>query len=158
MSTGAFDGEFTVLVVEDGDEYLDNLSLTVPGPSYLQAHDCAEALTLLAEAPVRLLYLDMRFDRIERTRLVGDHAALTRKHNGDPERAYRYLANNQGLFILHMLAQAGHGLLPTILAYDFSRELARFAHLQARHPGLTWVPDAITPGAIRDRMQRLLVP
>ena len=29
----------TVLIVEDGNEYLDNLSRFVLGPAYLQAHD-----------------------------------------------------------------------------------------------------------------------
>lgn len=152
----AMDADWTVLVIEDGDEYLDNLRLTVPGPTYRQVHDGTAALTLLADEPVSLVYLDMRFDRIPREHLLGDVESLLDRHNGERERAYRFLANNQGLFILHALAEAGHAQLPTILAYDFSREQRRFDHLRARHPGLTWVPDAITPEAIRDRMRRLL--
>ncbi len=34
----------TVLIVEDGDEYLCNLSLLVKGPRYLQAHCAADAV------------------------------------------------------------------------------------------------------------------
>jgi len=148
-------GDWTVLIVEDGDEYLDNLRLTVPGPRYLQAHDGQRALSLLQQEVVSLVYLDMRFDRIERAQLLGDHTATMAKHNGNGERAWRFLANNQGLYILHALAEAGHAQLPTILAYDFSREQRRFDHLSARHDRLTWVPDAITPDEIRDRMRRL---
>lgn len=151
----SFADDWRVLIIEDGDEYLDNLQLTVPGPQYLQAHHGAEALDILSQHDIELVYLDMRFDRIAREHLLGDHAALVSKHNGNEERAWRFLANNQGLYILHAIAEGGHAQLPTILAYDFSREQRRFDHLCRRHTRLTWVPDAITPDEIRDRMQRL---
>jgi hypothetical protein len=145
-----------VLIVEDGDEYLENLSRFAPGPRYLQAHSGAEALRLLAAHQVALVYLDMRFDRIPERDLVGDRASVERSHGGDAARALRYLARNQGLFILQALRAAGHGALPAILAYDFSSEGARFERLVAQHPRLTWVPDAITPDEIRARIERLL--
>ena len=144
-----------ILIVEDGDEYLENLERFVAGPRYLQAHSGAEALAVLAEQPVSLIYLDMRFDRIDREALLGDRDKAVRDNNGDPVRAWRFLADNQGLFILGALREAGHGELPVILAYDFSREPDRFKHLAARHPSLTWVPDAVTPDEIRARMERL---
>ncbi len=106
----------TVLIVEDGDEYLENLSRFVPGPTYLQAHSGAEALAFLGSREVDLLYLDMRFDRIPRGDLLRDHAAATREHNGDPERAWRHLQNNQGLYVLDALSKAGHRELPVVLA------------------------------------------
>lgn len=139
----------TVLIVEDGDEYRENLSRFVPGPRYLQARSGAAALEALGRERVDLVYLDMRFDRIPRSDLLGDHAAATREQNGDPLRAWRYLENNQGLFILDALSRAGHGDLPVILAYDFSREGARLRHLQKRYPRLRWVSDAVTPEEIR---------
>ncbi len=142
----------TVLIVEDGDEYLENLSRFVPGPTYRQVRSGAAALSALSGGDVDLVYLDMRFDRIPRGDLLGDHAAATREHNGDPLRGWRYLENNQGLFVLNALHAAGYGGLPVILAYDFSREAARLKHLQARYPRLSWVPDAVTPEAIRERM------
>lgn len=142
----------TVLIVEDGDEYRENLSRFVPGPTYVQARSGAAALETLAARPVDLIYLDMRFDRIPRADLLGDHAAATREHNGDPLRGWRYLENNQGLFVLDALHAAGYGDRPVILAYDFSRELKRLGHLQKRYPRLLWVPDAVTPDEIRARM------
>lgn len=145
----------TVLIIEDGDEYKDNLTRFVPGPRYLQAHSAAEALALLAAEPVELVYLDMRFDRIPRADLAGDHAAATREHNGDPERGWRYLATHQGLFVLDALRRAGFAALPVILSYDFSREPARAAHLSRLYPNLRWVRDAVTPEEIRDLMETL---
>ena len=145
-----------VLVVEDGDEYLDNLSRFVTGPVYVQVHDGAAAVAELAKGEVDLVYLDMRFDRIPREDLLGDHAAAAEQHNGDSKRAWRYLQNHQGLFILDAIRRAGGGGIPVILAYDFSREGARLSHLQKSHPRLWWVPDAVTPDEIRDLMDRAL--
>jgi len=146
----------TVLVLEDGDEYLDNLSRFVPGPRYVQAHDGGSALALLQAGPVHLVYLDMRFDRIARDRLLGDIDAATRDHGGDVERAWRSLANHQGLYLLAALREAGWATLPVLLAYDFSREPARVAFLQKQHPALAWLPDAVTPDEIRLRIGSLL--
>jgi len=148
--------EPTVLIVEDGDEYLENLSRFVAGPSYVQAHSGAEAIEILASSDIDLIYLDMRFDRIPTADLLGDHAAATREHNGDPIRAWRHLQMNQGLYILDALRREGHGQLPVILAYDFSRERKRYEHLVKQHPTLRWVPDAVTPTEIRELMNQLL--
>ena len=145
----------TVVIIEDGDEYRDSLTRFVPGPRYLQAHAAQEALSMLAEQPVDLVYLDMRFDRIPRADLAGDHADATREHNGDPERGWRYLATHQGLFVLDALRRAGHGRIPVILSYDFSREAARAANLMRVYPNLRWVKDAVTPEEIRELMEAL---
>jgi DNA-binding response OmpR family regulator len=146
----------TVLIVEDGDEYLDNLSHFAPGPRYLQAHGGAQALAVLAAERVDLIYLDMRFDRIPEADLLGDRAAVARREGQDAGKVTRYLARNQGLYILEALRAAGHVQLPVILAYDFTSEPRRIAHLVRVHPSLTWVPDAITPDEIRARLARLL--
>jgi len=145
----------TVLIIEDGDEYRDNLTRFVPGPAYQQAHSGAEALALLAQGPVDLIYLDMRFDRIPRGELLGDHATATREHSGDPERAWRYLETNQGLFVLDALRKSGFGDIPVILSYDFAREPQRAAHLMKVHPSLRWVRDAVTPEEIAALMDEL---
>jgi hypothetical protein len=145
-----------VLIVEDGDEYLDNLSRFVPGPRYLQAHGAGRALQLLGAHAIDVVYLDMRFDRLPSEQLVGDLARVTREQGGDATRALRHLANHQGLYILQALREHGYAALPVILAYDFSREPRRFEHLKQQHPSLTWVPDVISPDEIRARIARLL--
>ena len=145
-----------VLIVEDGNEYLESLTRFVRGPAYVQAHNGREALQILASRRVDLVYLDMRFDRIPDADLMGDHAAATREHNGDPVRALKHLQNNQGLFILDALERAGLRDTPVILAYDFSRQHKRYENLLRAHPTLRWVPDAVTPGEIRELMDDLL--
>ena len=144
-----------VLIVEDGNEYLENLSRFVPEPNYLQTHNGPEALTALQHGGIDLIYLDMRFDRIPLSDLLGDHVAATRQQNGDPARAWRYLQNNQGLYILDHLARNGFANHPTIISYDFSREARRFQFLQQKHPHLGWVADAVTPDEIRHLMLEL---
>lgn len=143
-----------ILIVEDGDEYLDSLSRFVPGPRYLQARSAAAAVELLQQWDVELIYLDMRFDRIPLDDLVGDHAAATRARNGDATRGWRLLQNNQGLYILDALNSAGFGDRPTIISYDFSREPARWRRLAARYPALTWVADTLGPEDVRRTMLR----
>ena len=145
-----------VLIVEDGDEYLESLTRFVRGPEYLQAHNGRDAVRLLETREVDIVYLDMRFDRIPDSELMGDHVAATREHNGDPVRARKHLQNNQGLFILDALEGAGFGAVPVILAYDFSRQHKRYENLLRRHPTLRWVPDAVTPAEIRTLMEDLI--
>jgi CheY-like chemotaxis protein len=133
-----------VLVIEDGDEYLENLSRFVIGPKYLQAHCGQEALDILSKERVDIIYLDMRFDRIAQSKLMGDHDAVTREHNGDPVRAWKFLMNNQGLYILAAMKKAGFAQLPVIVAYDFSKEPRRFENLRKSYPNLVWVSDAVS--------------
>ena len=145
-----------VLIVEDGDEYLESLARFVKGPSYVQAHNGRDALRVLETSRVDLIYLDMRFDRIPDAELMGDHAAATREHNGDPVRALKHLQNNQGLYILDALERHGLDGVAVILAYDFSRQHKRYENLLRAHPTLRWVPDAVTPAEIRALMDDLL--
>ncbi|MDH5674748.1 MAG: hypothetical protein OEZ06_21650 [Myxococcales bacterium] len=145
----------TILIVEDGDEYLENLSRFVPGPRYLQAKGGRAALSLLESEPIDLIYLDMRFDRLAPGELLGDLDALLAR-SGNRKKALGTLANHQGLYILEALRDAGYGGLPVILAYDFGAEPERFARLAERHARLTWMPDAVGPGEIRARIERLL--
>lgn len=147
--------EITVLIVEDGREYHENLTRFVPGPRYLEAHNGAEALEALRAGGVDIVYLDMRFDRIPEAELLGDYEAVRESMNGDPARAWRHLKNNQGLFILDALRRAGFGRLPIVLAYDFSRETRRFEHLARALPRLCWVPDAVTPEAVAGLFEAL---
>jgi CheY-like chemotaxis protein len=147
----------TVLVIEDGDEYLENLSQFVIGPRYVQAHTGREALEILENQSADVIYLDMRFDRIPHDDLMGDHEKVTRDHNGDPNRAWKYLTNHQGLYILAALKKAGFGDLPVVIAYDFSKEPRRFDNLKRQYPNLRWVSDAVTFKEIQSLLETIVV-
>jgi len=149
-------GQATILVVEDGTEYSDSLRRYLPGPRYLYAQTGDAALARAQTEALDLIYLDMRFDRIPRQDLLGDHAVAQAQHAGDSERAWRYLQNNQGLFILDALTRAGLAQIPVVLAYDFTAEVARLERLQRRYPQLSWVPDAITHREIERLLSGLI--
>ncbi len=134
-----------ILVVEDGDEYLNVLTRFVPQYRYLQAHDGHTAATLLAQNPISLVYLDMRFDRIHRELLIGDHRQQTEKFGGNEERAWKFLEKNQGIFILNHLCTQGFADIPMTLSHDFSGESVRWKHLSSTYANLTWLPDTVTP-------------
>lgn len=146
----------TVLIVEDGDEYLDNFSRWVPGPRYLQAHSAQEAIATLASQQVHLILLDMRFDRTPRHLLLGDHGRATRENGGDSERGWRHLALHQGLYVLAAVRAAGHREVAVLIAYDFSRELRRFEALAKTAAPLDWLPDAATAQVLTARMAAML--
>jgi DNA-binding NarL/FixJ family response regulator len=138
-----------VLVVEDGDEYLTNLTTFVAqGIEYWQAKSGEEACRLVPDLDPDVVYLDMRFDRIPEEELLGDLVQLTGRFNGDVSRARRFQQDNQGLFILRALREAGFRK-PVILSYDFSGEEKRFAALSGNDPGLSYCPDYADAKAIR---------
>ena len=142
-----------VLVVEDGDEYTENLRRVLPETTVLQAHNSAEAQQVLSHETVALVVLDMRFDRIPRQQLSGDHTAIVTQHGGDSERAWRHLERYQGLYILEALRQAELSELPILLAHDLSTQPTRLAHLQRRHPTLRAIAD---PAQLRPTIETLL--
>ncbi len=138
-----------VLVVEDGNEYMTNLTTFVAeGIEYVQAQSGAVACDLVRADPPDLVYLDMRFDRTPPGDLLGDMVSLTARFNGDAARARRFQQDNQGLFILRALREAGFAG-PVILSYDFSAEERRFAALRGRDPALHYCPDFADAGTIR---------
>lgn len=144
----------TILIVEDGDEYLQSLSQFVQGHLYLQAHNGSQALQTLQKQHVDLIYLDMRFDRIDRGDLLGDHQEVCLENNGDTAKAWRHLQNNQGLYILSALKEAGHAERPIVLAYDFTNEERRWQFLRKNYPRLFWVADAVSPEEIQALIQK----
>ncbi len=143
-----------VLVVEDGDEYLTNLTTFVSdGIEYLQSRTGPHACELIREAKPDLVYLDMRFDRTPVEDLLGDMVSLTGRFNGDVSRARRFQQDNQGLFILRALREAGF-VGPVILSYDFSGEERRFSSLARRDPSLSYCPDYADAKTIRETILR----
>ncbi|MCA9661588.1 MAG: hypothetical protein KC486_24825 [Myxococcales bacterium] len=141
--------EIHVLVVEDGNEYLTNLSTFVAGGiRYDQAQSGGAACDMALRLRPDVVYLDMRFDRTPFEELLGDIVAVTARFNGDVARARAFLQDNQGLFILRALRDAGyHG--PVILSYDFGGEERRFRALSARDPALSYCPDYADAATIR---------
>lgn len=143
-----------VLVVEDGDEYLTNLTTFVSdGIEYLQSRNGNHACRSIKDAKPDLVYLDMRFDRTPVEELLGDMVQLTGRFNGDVSRARRFQQDNQGLFILRALRESGFDG-PVVLSYDFSGEERRFAALARRDPGLSYCPDYADARTIRETIMR----
>ncbi|MBZ5714465.1 MULTISPECIES: hypothetical protein [Nannocystis] len=146
--------EIKVLVVEDGDEYLTNLSTFVSrGIRYTQAKSGEQACALLSSLQPDLVYLDMRFDRTPNEALLGDLVALTARFNGDVARARAFQQDNQGLFVLRALRDAGFRG-PVILSYDFGAEERRFRALSERDPALSYCPDYADADTIHAAIQR----
>ena len=139
-----------VLVVEDGNEYLTNLSTFVAdGFAYTQAQGGGAACEMARAEPPDVVYLDMRFDRTPEEDLLGDIVELTARFNGDLARARRFQEDNQGLFILRALRDAGYRG-PVILSYDFGAEEKRFRALSAKDPALSYCPDYADARTIRE--------
>ncbi|MCA9715480.1 MAG: hypothetical protein H6713_20985 [Myxococcales bacterium] len=139
-----------VLVVEDGDEYLTNLSTFVAeGMRYTQARSGEQACALARSQRPDVVYLDMRFDRTPVEALLGDLVSLTARFNGDVARARSFQQDNQGMFILRALRDAGFRG-PVILSYDFASEERRFRALSSRDPALSYCPDYATANQIRE--------
>jgi hypothetical protein len=144
-----------VLVVEDGQEYTDAFTRFL-STSFLfeRAGSGAEALQCLS-AGFHAVFLDMRFDRVPATALLGDLGALLDRFNGDANRARRFLEDNQGTYILAAVRAAGHRI-PAILSHDFRSEPRRWANLQRLHAPLDWLPDNAGPEVVRRRLRELL--
>jgi len=143
-----------VLVVEDGDEYLTNLTTFVSqGIVYRQARSGGEAKSMILEQTPDVVYLDMRFDRTPVEELLGDVVALTSRFNGDASRARSFQQDNQGLFILRALRDSNF-TGPVILSYDFSVEERRFRALSRRDPGLYYCSDYADASQIRATIVR----
>lgn len=143
-----------VLVVEDGNEYLTNLSTFVAeGCEYQQAQCGGQACEMAARLSPDCVYLDMRFDRTPVEDLLGDFVQLLGRFNGDVARARRFQEDNQGLFVLKALRESGYRR-PVILSYDFSTEERRFKTLSAKDPGLLYCPDYADAKEIREVIVR----
>jgi CheY-like chemotaxis protein len=151
LSTG---DPIRVLVVEDGNEYLTNLSTFVAdGFVYTQAQGGGAACEMASAAPPDVVYLDMRFDRTPEEDLLGNIVELTARFNGDLARARRFQEDNQGLFILRALRDTGYRG-PVILSYDFGAEEKRFRALSAKDPALSYCPDYADARTIRESILR----
>jgi CheY-like chemotaxis protein len=134
-----------LLVVEDGREYTEAFQSLAPRLAgapleVLRAGDLPEARAQLASASFDAVFLDVVFDRTPAERLAGDAAPLIARFDGDERRATRFLAENQGFYVLDALAPELGGTR-IVLAHDFAAEPQRLAALRERSPGLLGLPD-----------------
>lgn len=100
----------TVLIVEDGDEYLEFFERHLLGYRLLQAHNYVAAAEALRRNTVDVVVLDIRFDRIARDDLIGDVLEISRKRFGqdtDLTEAWRYMEQKQGFLIAKRLRDEG---------------------------------------------------
>ena len=123
-----------LLIVEDGQEYLDFFRLFLGEEhDYLHAQTGAEALDSLEQEQVDMVILDMRFERSREEDLLGDvDQVATDYFGGDVDRARRYIYDNQGTLVLAELRAAGH-LHPALFVHDMpKRKLENLRRLYGR--------------------------
>jgi hypothetical protein len=129
----------TLLVVEDGREYteaFERLAGAAERPvRIVRAGNLAEARPPLESGGVGGVFVDVAFDRVPEGELAGPLDGLVARFGGDREAATRQLAENQGFYLLDLLAPL-LVRLPVVIGWDFSREPGRLAALRERVPGL----------------------
>jgi len=142
----------TLLIVEDGDEYLEFFERHLRGYRLIQAHDAAETLDALKRNLVDVIVMDLRFDRIERERLVGDVLAISRTRFGqdtDLSEAWRYMADKQGFLITRTLRDKGYEE-PILIIEDLpERQIANLSKLYGR--------IAVVPEFDAKKIHRMLI-
>jgi CheY-like chemotaxis protein len=108
-----------LLVIEDGDEYLEFARVFLRPWDAAAARSGAEALAHLSSAPCDALFIDLRFERAEPQSLLGDlDGTAARLFAGNRGRALRHLQDQQGTLILAALREAGHHQ-PALFVHPF---------------------------------------
>ena len=147
----------TILVVEDGTEYVDAFrglaSTGDPSVVWLHASDAAAARRILAEREVDAVFLDVVFDRTPPEALAGDLEGLVRRFGGDRKRALEHLAANQGFYVAAELAGAIPRDARILIAFDFTSDPERLSVLRESLPGL----DGVEEGAPATKLLRRLL-
>lgn len=112
----------TLLVVEDGMEYLDFFRLFIKGEhEYLHTQSGEAAVEVLDDGAVDMVILDMRFDRSDPEELLGDVKQVASEYfGGDMGRAQRYVEENQGTLVLAAMREAEHHQ-PVLFVHDMPR-------------------------------------
>ena len=146
-----------ILVIEDGAEYSDTFGRFLADRYvFTRAGSGPEALAALRSASFDAVFLDMRFDRIPPSQLLGDADQLAdERFDGDVVAARRHLEDQQGLFVLAALREAGCWL-PVLISHDFGGEGRRLERLVAVQGPLDAMPDVLRPQDVVERLERLL--
>ncbi len=100
----------TLLIIEDGDEYLRFFSRYLTAYDYTQARTLRACLAALDASPApHGIVLDLRFDRVPREDLTGDAGDIAAAmFGGEMDAAWRYVIDNQGFLLLREIRDAGH--------------------------------------------------
>ena len=139
----------TVLIVEDGHEYIDRAEQFLSEDfEFTRAGNGEAALQLLQETPYEMVYLDMNFNRVGTQHLLGPWDELTARFGGDKEQARSFLEAHQGVYVLSAIREAGHNL-PVLVSYDFSSEPKRWIHLKNRYGPIAYLSDNEGPDEVR---------
>lgn len=143
-----------VLIVEDGSEYVETFGRFLPDIRWTRAGDGRDALERWSGG-FDAVFLDMRFDRVDESRLLGDAAHVAEQFNGDLEQARRYLEDHQGNFVLAALRDAGCGL-PVLMSYDFSEEPRRWERIEKRYGPVSYLADNAGPDDVKRALEALV--
>jgi len=137
-----------ILIIEDGFEYFELMQRFL-GDRYdfIRAEHFDAANSILMRSKMDVVYLDLNFERLQGTHLVGDLERLQARFNGDAVKSQQFVARNQGLFILDAIRREGHGL-PVLMSHDFSREKERWSRIAKRHNPVAYVADNAGPNEI----------
>lgn len=143
----------SILIIEDGDEYLRFFSRYLEHYAYRQARSLDDCLEALQQEPTDAFVLDLRFDRVPRASLTGDAEEMAdRLFGGDLEAAWRYVVDNQGYLILRTLRDMGYDQ-PALLVAELPDQ--RQDNLRKLYGNLGVVPS-FDPRRIAQRLGELL--
>ena len=144
----------TLLVVEDGREYLEFFQLFLKDDySYRHAQSGRAAMSILDEDGIDMIVLDMRFDRTDESDLLGDEARVADDYfGGDRSRAQRYIKENQGTMILAALREESY-TRPVLFVHDMPPK--KLENLRALY-GRIYVVPRFDAAAIRAEISKAL--
>ena len=146
-----------ILVVEDGYEYSELLTRFLGERfEFLRAGNGEEAIAALRKEEWDVVLLDLCFDRIPVSELVGDLLSMKERFNGDVALTQQYLARNQGLYILAMM-RSQQLYTPVLLSHDYSHEEARWKRLEQKYKPVRYIVDNAGPDLIADTFEMMKV-
>ena len=145
-----------ILIIEDGHEYLTNAErLLADDFVWIRAGSGRQGLQMLQSQTFDAVLLDMCFDRVALSDLLGDVDELTSRFQGERARAVTHLQRHQGNYILAYLRQ--HGCqLPVLLSYDFDAEPRRWVHVKDNFGPIDYLADNFGPTELAAKLYTLI--
>lgn len=126
-----------LLVIEDGDEYLEFARVFLRGWELVAAKSGTDALVHAQQ--IDAFFIDLRFERAQPETLVGDlDGTAARLFAGNRGRALRHLQDQQGTLILAQLRAAGHHQ-PALFVHPFP--VRRLENLRRLYGSVEAVPQ-----------------